>query len=511
MAEKLWIEVLNMSLTGSVIIGAVMVFRLLLRRAPRIFSYALWAAVLFRLLCPVSFSSPLSLLGVLQNDPASQGKMTYIPTDIGYQMDPQIHLPIPAAEEAVNAVLPDGNPSGSVNPLQINLYVCARIWILGLLGMVLYSLLSWVRFGKVLKQAVRERDNLYRLLGEGTPFVYGILAPKIYMPRVCKEEEEAYLLLHEQVHIRRGDHLFRLLAYAALCLHWFNPLVWLAFALSGRDMEMSCDEAVIRRMGNEVKKEYSRSLLSLASGKGPGRGIPAAFGEGDTRSRVKHVLSYRKPSGYLAGAVAAVCVILAGFLLANPAGVQEKENPNVFYGVVALGMPLGEEEETGPMVVRIPGLGDMDIPRADQVVPYIETDFDGLEIGDLVRITFPKDEEIVIMETYPAQFSGKAELIEVMGRGMFQIEPADGGAYAFAVPLGLAPEAKEGALLEIYHHDPEIDGKKTELLAAVPVQSVNAEEYQIWVELSAEELKTFLAEYGFGIRCQAGQKAGAGS
>ena len=174
-------------------------------------------------------------------------------------------------------------------------------------------------------------------------------------------------------------------------------------------------------------------------------------------------------------------------------------------------MPLGEEEETGPMVVRIPGLGDMDIPRADQVVPYIETDFDGLEIGDLVRITFPKDEEIVIMETYPAQFSGKAELIEVMGRGMFQIEPADGGAYAFAVPLGLAPEAKEGALLEIYHHDPEIDGKKTELLAAVPVQSVNAEEYQIWVELSAEELKTFLAEYGFGIRCQAGQKAGAGS
>jgi len=154
--EQLFITILNMSLTGSVIILAMLIVRLCFRRAPRSFTYVLWAAVLFRLLCPVSFSSSLSFLGIFANEAVNDGRMEYIPQDIGYQMDPQIHLPIPAAEEAVNAVLPDGNPSGSVNPLQINLYVCARIWILGLLGMVLYSLLIWVRFRKVLKQAVRE-------------------------------------------------------------------------------------------------------------------------------------------------------------------------------------------------------------------------------------------------------------------------------------------------------------------------------------------------------------------
>ncbi len=505
MAERVWIEVLNMSLTGSAVIGAVLVFRLLLRRAPRIFSYALWAAVLFRLLCPVSFSSPLSLLGFFQGIPASQGRIEYVPADIGYQMEPRIHLPLPVMEEAVNASLPGGNPAGSVNPLQIVFYVCARIWILGILLMMFYSIFSWIRFRKVLRQAVRERDNLYRLPGEGTPFVYGVFAPRIYMP-LTSPEKEGYLLLHEQIHIRRGDHFFRLLAYLALCLHWFNPLVWLAFAFSGRDMEMSCDEAVIRRMGNEIKKEYSRSLLDLASGKGPGRGIPAAFGERDTKGRVKNVLSYRKPAGYLVGTAAVLCVIMAALLLANPADRGKEENPNVFYGVVTDGMPLDEGENRAPRMVRIPSLGDLDIPQADQVVPYMETEFDGLEIGDLVRITFPKDQEISIMETYPAQFSGKAELIEVMGRGMFQIEPAAGARYAFAVPLGLAPEAKEGELLEIYHHDPDIDGKETELLTAVPVESVNGEAYQIWVELSLEELKTFLSEFGFGIRCQVGDK-----
>lgn len=497
MAERILIEVLNMSLTASVVIAAVLVFRLVLRRAPRIFSYALWAVVLFRLLCPFSFSSHLSLLGVLQSEPASQGRMEYIPKDIGYQPEPEVSLPVPAANEIVNGSLPAGNPAGSVNPMQILLYVGSRLWMLGMFCMALYSIFSWVKLKKRLKNAVLERDNIYRLPGEGTPFVCGIFRPAIYFPGTYEEEEKEYLLLHEQIHIRRGDLIFRMLAWLALCLHWFNPFVWLAFSLSGRDMEMSCDEAVIRRLGNQVKKEYSRSLLAIASGQKIGRGIPIAFGEGETGGRIKNVLGYRKPAAFLVGFAAVLCVVLAGFFLANPQG--RNENSNVFYGVVQYEDAEGADL---PLIVYVPRIGEVEIPEAEEIGPYIETDFDGLEAGDLVRITFPPKEEISVMETYPARFSEKAESIEVMGRGPFWIRPNGPGRYLFTVPLGMAFDAKKEDLLEIYHHGPETDGQEKELLAAVKVQSVYKDAYQIWVELSTEELETFLAEFGFGVECR---------
>ena len=201
------------------------------------------------------------------------------------------------------------------------------------------------------------------------------------------------MLLHEQIHIRRRDPLFRMLAYLALCLHWFNPFVWLAFFLSEQDMEMSCDEAVIRRLGSSVKKEYSASLLALASGHRMVKGLPIAFGEGDTKNRIEHVLQYRKPARILAVAAAVVCGILALQFLANPKNPEtQADEETVFYGIVAY---ADMEGETLPMVVHVPRLGDMDIPEADRVEPYIEIDFDGLEAGDLIRITFPDRKSVV--------------------------------------------------------------------------------------------------------------------
>lgn len=498
--EKIWIGVLNMSLTASVVIVAVLLIRLLFRRAPRIFSYVLWAVVLFRLLCPFSFYSNLSLLALLRSEPASQGRMEYIPEDIGYQMEPQVALPVPAANEVVNGSLPKGNPAGSVNPMQILLYVGARIWLLGIFVMVGVSVVSWVRLKKRLKDAVWERENIYRLPGEGTPFVCGIFRPAIYFPGEYGEEEKAYLLLHEQIHIRRGDLVFRLLAWLALGIHWFNPFVWLAFSLSSRDMEMSCDEEVIRRMGNQVKKDYSRSLLAIASGQKIGKGIPIAFGEGETGGRIKNVLRYRKPAQALVGVIAVLCVWLTGFLLANPPG---KEEPYVFYGVVDY---LDAEGAELPLVVWIPRIGEVEIPEAEEVTPYMEMDFDGLEARDLVRITFPGGEEPSVMETSPARFSGKAKSIEVMGRGMFQIRPGSAGGYRLAWPL--PTYAQVGDVVEIYHHDPEIDGQETELLASVAVQPVDREQNQIWVELSTEEMEVFLSEFGFGCAAIQWRKAG---
>ncbi len=502
MMEQLFISILNMSLTASVIILAMLIVRLCFRRAPRSFTHVLWAAVLFRLLCPVSFSSSLSFLGIFANEAVNGGRMEYIPQDIGYQMEPTVNLPVPGISDVVNESLPAGNPAGSINPLQIVLFIGAWIWILGMAIMVIRSALSLYFLKRKLKIAVWERENIYRMPGEGTPFVYGIFRPHIYLSQALGPEEERYMLLHEQIHIRRMDPLFRTLAYLALCLHWFNPFVWLAFSLSEKDMEMSCDEAVIRQIGSSIKKKYSASLLALASGQRMIKGIPLAFGEGDTKQRIENVLHYRKPARLLAIAAAIACVTLAVQFLAYPKGETDSDNgKTIYYGVVTY---ADMEGETLPRVVRIPRLGDVDIPEADLVEPYIEIDFDGLEIGDLIRITFPKGEEISVMETYPGQFSHKAEKIEVMGRGPFGMQPVEGNRYRFAVPLGMAPDAQPGDSLDIYRQATDENGQAgdKEFLHSVEVLEVVPEAYQIWVNMSPEEAEGFLSEFGFGLRCE---------
>lgn len=217
---------------------------------------------------------------------------------------------------------------------------------------------------------MHDRDNIFIASDISTPFVCGILAPKIYLPLALRDEEKQYISLHEQIHIKCGDHILRSISFFALCLHWFNPLVWIAFFTSGKDMEMSCDEAVIRKVGSVVKKEYSASLLSLASGRKIVTGIPLAFGEGETGSRIKNILKYKKPAKIAAAAMAAVCILAVIALAANPGhtGVEDNEASlsgnevsEVLYGVVS----NEDVEGISRMLVIIPGLGDMEIPEAE--------------------------------------------------------------------------------------------------------------------------------------------------
>lgn len=517
---KWFLLVFNMSLTSCVVILAVLLARLLLKRAPKIFSYALWAAVLFRLLCPLSFSLPISLLGALQNEPANAGRMEYVTEAVGYMEKPEITLPAPGLSGTVNEMLPPATPAASVNPMQIYLIVCAYIWLIGILSMGIYSGASLWKLQRGLKDAVHEKENIYRFQGKGSPFVYGLLSPHIYLPEKIDEEERAYLLLHEQIHIKRGDAIFRLMAFLALWLHWFNPLVWIAFALSGRDMEMSCDEAVILRFGGKVKKEYSASLLNMAAGNRMVRGvpkriptgIPLAFGESDAKSRIKNVLRYRKPKTLLIGVAAVFSVILAVFFLANPA--KEKRNMNIFYGIVT---EVAGQDNAAKTVVRIPRIGDVELPEADDVSLYLERDAEALIlVGDLLRITFSPDLEIT---TETASGGGqtlwrfvsvpekKAEKIQVMGEGFSMTKQAD-DRYLFGVPLGMANEAQAGNILHIYHI-PNVDVTKEtyfleenaeqEQFASAEVLSVDKENYDIWVELTEEEVAIFLSEFGFGI------------
>ncbi len=310
MLERIFIEVLNMSLTAAVVIIAVLIARILLRKMPHIISYAMWAVVLFRLLCPVSFSMGLSILGVLQNDSSVGGRMEYIRQDVGFREDPQARPTV----DAEDPPLADDEPQygGDIR------HTASRIWLLGVITLLIYSAFCTVRLFKRLRQARHVRDNIYRVPGGGTPFVCGIIRPRIYCPESVDIERSDYIILHEQTHIRRGDHIFRLLACLALCLHWFNPLVWIAFFISERDMEMSCDEAVLRKAGAAVKKDYSASLLALSTGQGGVGGAPLAFGEKEPEGRIKNILRYKKPAAILFITASVFCAILAVLLIANP-------------------------------------------------------------------------------------------------------------------------------------------------------------------------------------------------
>ena len=309
MLEKIFLQILNMSFTASFVIIFVLIARLLLKKSPKVLSYALWGVVLFRLIFPFSFESVFSLLPAKTN-PISQ--------DIIYEAVPTIDTGIPAINHVLNSSLPAATPAASVNPLQVWVFIGTMVWLLGIAILLIYSIVSLMKLQKHLKSAVYEKNNIYLAEHLDTPFVMGIIRPKIYLPASLTYGEKRYILLHEELHIRRFDHVVKLLSFFVLCLHWFNPFVWVAFFVSGRDMEMSCDEAVIKQLGSDFKKEYSTSLLTLATGRRIIGGTPLAFGEGDTKGRIKNVLNYKKPVFWMVVVAAVAAIILAVGLLANP-------------------------------------------------------------------------------------------------------------------------------------------------------------------------------------------------
>jgi beta-lactamase regulating signal transducer with metallopeptidase domain len=270
-------KILNMSLTAGIVIVLVMLARLPLKKAPKIFSYALWAVVLFRLLCPISFSSDFSLLGAFHDPTVTNGSIAYIPADIVHTTNPQVDLPLPCASKVINESLPQGAEQTGADPLEAPMAIATLLWLGGIVAMLVYSVISLLLLRRTLVGAVRLRANIYLADHIATPFVMGVIRPKIYLPSALSGQEQEYIILHEQTHIQRLDHIVKLVAFLALALHWFNPLVWAAFILSGKDMEMSCDESVMGHMDRDIRREYSTSLLSLATGRKIISGIPLAF------------------------------------------------------------------------------------------------------------------------------------------------------------------------------------------------------------------------------------------
>jgi len=317
-----WYEILptlmNMTLTASIVIIFVLLLRLVLRKAPKQYSYILWMIVLFRLLCPITISSPVSLLNLFDTPVTEMGSMEYVPVDIVHTPHPAISLPSKTVNDAVNAVLPQGEEQLRADPLEAPITILTYIWLLGMVTMLGYSLVQFTALRAKLVCAVEIDKRIFLADDIDTSFVIGILHPRVYLPSALSETEQTYILMHERYHIRRLDHIVKLFAFAALCIHWFNPLVWFAFILFGKDMEMSCDEAVMRGMEGDIRAAYAQSLLQFTTGKRIIAGAPLAFGEGDTKARVKNVMRYRKPALWIGIAAVIVCAAAATALSTNP-------------------------------------------------------------------------------------------------------------------------------------------------------------------------------------------------
>ena len=337
MLDTLFLTVLDMTKVGSLVILAVMAARLLLRRVPKAVSYALWLVVLFRLLCPVGFQSPVSLLPEIK------------PTAEEYSLENQ---PISfsgagmAAYQAVGDVLNGGIDAQRVatdlKDAQGNrVYVStdmgdvwilfgSYVWAVGLVAMALYSGGSFLALKRKLREAVPQETGVYLAGGIDSPFVMG---RKIYLPVGLDDRERGYILAHERHHIRRLDPVWKALGFLALTVHWFNPLVWLAFVLACRDMEMSCDEAVVKAFGPEIRGDYAASLLKIATGKRIIAGAPLAFGEGDPKGRIRNLAKWKKPVLIVSIFAAVLCLGLAVCLLTDPVR-ESKDGRSLFFGTL---------------------------------------------------------------------------------------------------------------------------------------------------------------------------------
>ena len=303
-------KALNMSIAAGWLILAVIALRLLLRRAPKRFRLLLWAVVGLRLALPWSIESAVSLI------PSAQT----LPEGIMLERAPVLDTGISSLNGAINpgftaAFTPELGVSA--NPLQVLLPIAAAFWMLGAAAMLLWALVSWLRLRKRVREAVRLEENVYE--GEiASPFVLGLFRPRIYLPFSLENGERELVLAHERAHITAGDHIIKPLGWLLLAAHWYNPLVWLAYALFCRDIELACDERVVRGLSLSDRADYSQALLDLSRPRGGVRACPLAFGESSVKGRVKSVLSYKKPAFWLVLLAVVVCVGAAVCFLTDP-------------------------------------------------------------------------------------------------------------------------------------------------------------------------------------------------
>ncbi len=313
--SHLFTQVLNMSVTASLVILPVLVLRLLLRKAPKVYSYLLWAVVLFRLLCPVSLSTSWSVFRFAEPNTTQEQGLT---TKVVY-IDSSREVQLPAAAPDL--------PTRDFEPVTSCSFKSAVpwIWLIIAIGMFLYGIITDIRFRRSLAAAFLWKPGVYLVDHLRTACVCGLFQPRIYLPSDLSEREMVYILAHEKHHLKRYDHVVKHLSFFALCLHWFNPLVWVAFFLSAKDMEMSCDEAVIQAMGEHIRADYAASLLQLSVEKRTLAGSPLSFGESDTKGRIRNMARWHKPKTWVRLLSVSLCAVIMVACASNPKAVSDNK------------------------------------------------------------------------------------------------------------------------------------------------------------------------------------------
>lgn len=315
--EAVFIKLLNMSITAGWVILAVMLLRIILKKMPKGMCCILWGLAGIRLICPYTVQSALSLI------PSAQ---TIMP-DIVYQQKPEIHSGIGALNRTVNPFLSESfapDITASVNPLQIWIFLASLIWIVGVILMAVYAAGSYCLLRRKIRESVRWKDNLYFCDHINTPFILGVIRPRIYLPSSMDEKHISYVCAHENAHLARRDHIWKPLGFLLLSIYWFHPLCWAAYWLFCKDLELACDEKAVRDYDMCNRKAYAGALLECSIDCHRMPACPLAFGEVNVKRRVQNILDYRRLALWKVIIAALICVMATVCFLTNPvAGMTE--------------------------------------------------------------------------------------------------------------------------------------------------------------------------------------------
>ncbi len=312
--EQLFLQILNMSLTASFIVGIVLILRVLFHKIPKIYSYVLWIIVFFRFLFPFTLESILSFIPV--------NKQIIIPHKVT-PTNAALSDGLGAVNDVMNQVITSSSTSinnSSISPLQLITLSATLIWMLGIGIFTVVTVINYVRLQRTLQTATliipksKSSCSVYETDQINSPFLLGLFQPRIYLPLGMEANERKYVLAHEQMHWSRRDYIIKLLCYLAVILHWFNPLALLSFHMMTKDMEMSCDEQVMNRAKLDIRTDYSNALFHISL-KQSGIMLPLAFGESNTKERIKNVLNFKKPPIYVAIVAILVIIITAYTML----------------------------------------------------------------------------------------------------------------------------------------------------------------------------------------------------
>ena len=376
--SEAFLKIVNMSISASWLVLAVLILRLILKKAPKWINVLLWGIVALRLICPFSIESALSLI------PSQETISPEIMTD----WTPEISTGIEHLDQVVNPVISTSfapEPSASANPLQILIPMTANIWLLGMLVMLIYTAVSYISLRRKLRTAVILRDHIFQCETVQSPFVLGICRPRIYLPYAIEGQNLYHVVAHEQAHIRRKDHWWKPLGFLLLTVYWFNPLMWIAYVLLCRDIELACDEKVIAKLEAEQRADYTQALVACSVNRRMISACPLAFGEVGVKERVKSIMNYRKPAFWIILIAIVACVAVAVCFLTDP--IDSAEEPIETDGMQMQQVSFLYDTEQGYyLLIGADGVNEIQVSLPDSGGGVVNADGSFFQKGEKVYL-----------------------------------------------------------------------------------------------------------------------------